>query len=93
MHPSKKISLRLLLVFPFILQIFVVVLTGWLYLCNGQRVVNDVASQLRSEINDRIKQGVVIYLNDPLLINAVVAEAMEEGQIDVKDLPVLEGYF
>ena len=94
MSPSKKISLRLLLVLPFILQIFAAVsLTGWLSLRNGQKAVNDVASQLRSEVSDRIKQRVFRYLDDPHLVNAVVAEAMEEGQIDVTDLPALERYF
>ncbi len=94
MSPSKKISLRLLLILPFILQIFVAVsLTGWLSLRNGQKAVNDVASQLRGEVSDRIKQQVFTYLNDPHLVNAVIAEAMEEGQIDVGDLPALERYF
>ncbi len=94
MNPSKKISLRLLLVLPFIVQIFAVVgLTGWLSLRNGQKAVNNVASQLRNEVSDRIKQRVFTYLNDPHLVNAVIAEAMEEGQIDVQDLQALERYF
>ena len=91
---SKKISLQLLLVVPFILQIFATVgLTGWLSLRNGQEAVNDVASQLRSEVSERIKQRVFSYLNAPHLVNAVIAEAMEEGQIDVNDLTALERYF
>ena len=94
MHLPKKISLRLLLVLPFIVQIFAAVsLTGWLSLRNGQKAVNDVASQLRSEVSDRINQRVFTYLNDPHLVNAVIAEAMEEGQIDVRDLSSLERYF
>ncbi len=94
LNSSKNISLRLLLVLPFILQIFAAVgLTGWLSLRNGQKAVNDVASQLRSEVSDRIKQRVFTYLNDPHLVNAVIGEAMEEGQIDLKDLPALEQYF
>ncbi len=94
MNNSKKISLRLLLILPFILQIFAAVgLTGWLSLRNGHKAVNDVASQLRSEVSDRIKLRVFSYLNDPHTVNAVVAEAMEAGQIDVNDLPALEQYF
>ena len=94
MNVFPRVSLRLLLVFPFVLQIFAAVsLTGWLSLRNGQRAVNDVASQLRDEVSDRIKQEVFTYLNDPHLVNAVIAEAMEEGQIDVRDLPSLEKYF
>ena len=52
-----------------------------------------MASQLRSEVSDRIKQRVFTYLNDPHLVNAVIAEAMEEGQININDLTALERYF
>ncbi len=93
-YPDRKLSLRLLLVVPFVVQIFAAVsLTGWLSLRNGQKAVNDVASQLRNEVSDRIQQRVRTYLDDPHLVNAVVAEAMEEGQIDTKDLDALERYF
>ncbi len=92
--PATRVSLRLLLVLPFIVQIFAAVgLTGWLSLRQGQKAVNDVATQLRQEVSDRISQEVLTYLNDPHLVNAVVAEAMEAGQIDVTDLRELERYF
>lgn len=91
---SHKIPLRLLLVLPFILQIFAVVgLTGWLALRHGQKAVNSVASELREDVSDRISQEVLTYLNDPHLVNGVVAEAIEAGQIDVSDLRELERYF
>lgn len=88
------LPLQLVLVVPFVLQISTAVsLTGWLSLRNGQKAVNNVASQLRSEVSDRIQQRVFTFLDDPHLVNAVVAEAMEAGQIDVTDLPALELYF
>ena len=88
------LNLQWLLVVPFVLQVFAAVsLTGWLSLRNGQKAVNDVASQLRSEVSDRVQQRVFTFLDDPHLVNAVVAEAMEAGQIDVTDLPALELYF
>jgi len=91
---TDGVSLRLLLVVPFVLQIFAAVgLTGWLSLRNGQKAVNDVAGQLRREVSDRIDQQVFTYLDDPHTVNAVVAEAMEAGQIDVTDLLALEHYF
>ncbi|MDY7005020.1 MAG: ATP-binding protein [Cyanobacteriota bacterium] len=90
----NRLPLRVVLIVPFVLQIFGAVgLTGYISLQNGQKAVNDLASQLRSEVSDRIKQKVFTYLNDPHLVNAVIAEAMEEGKIDVKDLPALEQYF
>ncbi len=88
------LPLRAVLIVPFVVQIFGAVgLTGYISLQNGQKAVNELASQLRSEVSARIQQRVFTYLNDPHLVNAVVAEAMEEGQIDIKDLPALERYF
>ncbi|WP_293127473.1 hypothetical protein [Microcoleus sp. bin38.metabat.b11b12b14.051] len=54
---SGKVPLRIVLVVPFVLQIFGTVgLVGWLSFRNGQQAVNDVASQLRSEISSRIQE-------------------------------------
>ena len=56
---SNGLPLRLLLVVPFLIQISAAVgLTGWLSIRNGQRAVNDVASQLRSEVSNRIDSDV-----------------------------------
>lgn len=74
LHP---ISLRLVLVVPFILQIFAAVgLTGWLSLRNGQQAVNHVTSQLRNEVTARIQQHLDTYLATPYLINAMSVEAI-----------------
>ncbi|MEG4234951.1 ATP-binding protein [Microcoleus sp. Pol11C3] len=91
---KKKVSLRLILVFPFVLQIFVAVgLTGWLSLRNGQKAVNNVATQLRSEVSERINQKLNEYLEAPHLVNQINLEAVRLGQIDVQNLPRLERYF
>jgi hypothetical protein len=53
----KKIPLRLVLILPFVLQIFGMVgLTGYLSLRNGQKAVNDLATKLRSEVSSRIEK-------------------------------------
>jgi len=55
--PRRPISLSLILIAPFILQIVVVVgVTNYLSIRNGQKAVNDVATQLQTEISTRVTQ-------------------------------------
>ena len=55
--PKHKLSLRSLLIVPFVLQIFAAVgLTGYISLRNGQQAINDLATRLRSEVSLRIDQ-------------------------------------
>ena len=73
----QKIPLRLVLVVPFVLQIFAAVgLTGWLSLRNGKTAVNNVTSQLRTEVLARINQQLNTYLETPYLVNGISADAI-----------------
>ncbi|HEY9296781.1 MAG TPA: ATP-binding protein [Phormidium sp.] len=91
---KKKVSLRLILVFPFVLQIFAAVgLTGWLSLRNGQKAVNEVASQLRSEITARIHQQLNTYLDTAPRVNQLNANAIRLGYLNPDDLESTERYF
>jgi signal transduction histidine kinase/FixJ family two-component response regulator len=91
---QPKIPLRLILVVPFLLEIFAVVgLTGYLSLRNGQRAVNDVAVQLRHEITERIEQKLNEYLAIPHLINQINVDAVNLGYLDVRSLRNLERHF
>ena len=84
---SGKLSLGSVLVIPFILQIFIAVgLTGYFSLQNGQRAVNDVASQLRLEISKRIRERLIDHSEIPHLINQVNADAVRRGQLKVGNL-------
>ena len=57
-----KVPLRAVLIVPFVLQIFAAVgLTRYVSLQNGQKAVNDLASQLRSEVNSRIDKHLDAY--------------------------------
>ena len=61
---SRWLSLRSILVIPFVLQVSAAVgLIGYLSVRNGQQAVNDLASQLRGEVSDRIHQHLDSYLN------------------------------
>jgi signal transduction histidine kinase len=83
---TGRISLRSVLVIPFVLQIFVAVgLTGYISLRNGQRAVNKVAFQLRQEIANRIGERLADHSNIPHLINQVNADAVRRGDLKTAD--------
>lgn len=91
---SSKIPLRLLLVVPFVLEIFATVgLTGYLSLRNGQQAVNEVASQLRHEISARIQQHLDSYLATPHLVNQLNLDAIQSGLLDDRNLSSLWRHF
>lgn len=91
---SGQVPLRIILVVPFVLQILGAVgLVGWLSLRNGQQAINDVTTQLRSEISARIQQHLHDYLATPLLINQLNADAIRLGQLNVANLKTLERHF
>ncbi|MEG4997692.1 hybrid sensor histidine kinase/response regulator [Microcoleus sp. B4-D4] len=88
---SRKFPLRGVLVIPFVLQIFAAVgLVGWLSLRNGQKAVNEVAAELRSEISDRISERLQAYVATAHLVNQVNANAINSGQVDVENARSLE---
>ncbi|MGL5880860.1 MAG: hybrid sensor histidine kinase/response regulator, partial [Xenococcaceae cyanobacterium] len=77
---SAKVPLRIILVVPFVLQIFAAVgLTGYLSLRNGQKAVNDLASQLSTQVSDRIDQHLDSYLSVPRKLSQLDADAIESG--------------
>jgi signal transduction histidine kinase len=84
---SRDLPLRLILVLPFVLQIFVAVgLTGYLSLRNGQKAINDLAQQLQSEVAIRVDGHLDTYLVLPHQINKLNLDAIERGLIDLRDI-------
>ncbi|MBD2772199.1 PDC sensor domain-containing protein [Iningainema tapete] len=96
-HPLKiikQVPLRLLLVVPFVLQIFAAVgLTGYLSLRNGQKAVNDLADQLINKANQLVSVHLNTYLALPHQINQLNADAIASGQLDLKNPKASEKYF
>jgi PAS domain S-box-containing protein len=91
---SRKLSLRLILIVPFLLQICLAVgLTGWLSLKNGQKAVKDVAKQLSSEVTERIAQNLVTFIDAPHQINQVNAAAIRQGQLNIRNAEQLQRHF
>jgi len=90
----RNISLRNLLIFPFVLQIFIAVaLVGWLSFENGQQAVNDLAKKLQNEVSDRISEQLDRYLEVPIQVNEVNLNLMELGVLNSQDLDNIRRHF
>ncbi len=93
-NQSKKFPLRLILVVPFVLQIFAAVgLTGYLSLRNGQKAVNDLATKLQTEVSARIDQHLDSYLATARHLAQVNGDAIDLGLLNPQDLEKLGHYF
>lgn len=91
---SGKVPLRSLMVLPFVMQIFTAVgLVGYLSFRNGQQSVEDLSTQLRQEIVNRIQDRLDNYLSTPHLINQINADELETGQLNLQDIRSLEHHF
>ncbi|MBW4663661.1 MAG: response regulator [Chroococcus sp. CMT-3BRIN-NPC107] len=90
----NKIPLQTILVVPFVLQIFAAVgLTGYLSLRNGEKAVQDLSLRLRTDVTERVRQHLDVYLAIPHQINQINAGAIEQNLLDVKDLRGMGRYF
>ncbi|MGL5941631.1 MAG: hypothetical protein ACRC2S_14860 [Waterburya sp.] len=80
------IPFYLILVIPFVLQIFAAVsITGYLSFRNGQKAVSNLATQLEKEVSDRVTLHLDNYLNTAVRINQLNADAVNLGLLDLKD--------
>jgi len=87
-------SLRMLLVVPFVLQIFAaVIITGGLAFYNAQEAVNDLAGQLRNEVTTRIQERIQNYLEIPHQINILEATDIHLGELEIDNSPSRERHF
>jgi signal transduction histidine kinase/DNA-binding NarL/FixJ family response regulator len=93
-HLSQNAPLRTVLIVPFVLQTFGAVgVVGYLSFKNGQQAVNDVATQLRGEITNRIDLNLKSYLAIPHQVNQSNAVALDLGQLNLDNLVGLERHF
>ncbi|MGB0561778.1 MAG: ATP-binding protein [Spirulinaceae cyanobacterium] len=87
----RPLSLRLVLIVPFILQIMGAVgLVGYLSFRTGQKATNEVASQLRSEIANRIQENLEDFAETPHIIAQITQGDIDQGKLDITDLAVME---
>lgn len=80
----NRLSLQTVLTIPFVIQaIGVVGVVGYLSFKNGEEAVNNLASQLRSELTARILQQLQTTVEIPYVINQINANSIIQGDIDV----------
>ncbi len=79
----NRLPLRRLIVVPFVLQVSVAVgLTGWLSLRHGQRAVNQVASELRNAVSNRIEYELGEFLAASHFVTQLTYDALDLGHLD-----------
>ena len=89
-----KFRLRTVLVVPFIIPVLLSTgVVGWLSFRTGQRTVNELASQLRGEIAQRVREEVQRYLDRPHLVHHLNAQVFRFNGIDREDPDLLLEYF
>ena len=89
-----KAPLRVVLVAPFaILVIATVGLTGYVSFYNSQRAVNDLVSQLQSEITSRIEQSLHGFLDAGSRVNRNTQVAISLGMLNTQALDPWIPYF
>lgn len=90
----RGIPLRLVLVVPFVLQIFAAVgLTGWVSLRNGQKAVHALATELRTEVSLRVTNYLESQLQFPHSINQLNLHAINAGVLDLQNFEQLGQVF
>ncbi|MEG4803400.1 SpoIIE family protein phosphatase [Microcoleus sp. ARI1-B5] len=86
-HRRGKVGLRGVLVVPFVLQIVAAVgWVGYLSYRNGEKTVNDLASQLQRSVSARVYERVQNYLEAPLLVNQINQDSLPLRVLDFEDL-------
>ncbi|MFB8797193.1 MAG: PAS domain S-box protein [Microcoleus sp.] len=94
MKSSPKMSLRLVLLVPLVVQISVAVgVTGWLSFRNGQKAVNDLATRLSLEVAARTKENFQSFGDVSHLFLQMNTAAIASGNLDPEDFGNLERYF
>ena len=86
--------LRTILIVPFVLQIIgAVAIVGYLSFRNGQKAVNDLASQLRTEVSNRIDQHLDSQLNTARHLAEINGDAVDLGLLDYNNSKQLGQFF
>ncbi len=89
----KGVPLRRILVALFVLQILLAVgLTAYLSIHNGQKAVNEVASELRHEVANRVEQNLQTYLLTPRQVLRSNQNIIDMGLLKVENLATWESY-
>ncbi|BAY13720.1 hybrid sensor histidine kinase/response regulator [Calothrix sp. NIES-2098] len=89
----NMMPLKSAVIVPIVVQFCGLVgLVSYLVLQNGQKAVTEIATQLASEICDRIEQHLDKYLTTPQQINQVNWDVMQLGLLNLSDLETTKHY-
>ncbi|BAZ49302.1 multi-sensor signal transduction histidine kinase [Nostoc sp. NIES-4103] len=89
----KSVPLSRVLVMPFLLQISLAVgLTSYLSFRNGQTAVNEVASELRQGIANRVGEDLQTFLSTPHQVLNGNKNALQFGLLNMQDITAWEPY-
>lgn len=82
----QKVPLSLVLIVPFVLQIFSAVgLVGYLSFKNSQKAVKSLALNLSNEIGGRVDQHLDSYLTLPHQLASTTVDTLETGILKLRD--------
>ncbi|BAY60015.1 integral membrane sensor signal transduction histidine kinase [Calothrix brevissima NIES-22] len=91
---TNQVTLRLILVVPFVLQIFAAVgLVGYLSFKNGQKAVNELANQLIDKAGQQVDERLDTYLALPIQLNNINIDAIANQEINLNDAISSGRYF
>ena len=80
----RQLPLKIVLTIPFLIQVIGVVgLTSYLSFKNGQVATQDLSSQLRNELADRIGHQIQSTLDELMLINQMNVNVLENQDIQL----------
>jgi adenylate cyclase len=89
----RKIPLQIMLIVPFVVQtVGAVAVVGYLSYRNGQKAVNDVATQLRNDISDRIKENLTYLVAIPFQSFENYDAALSQNRIALNNGRDVEKY-
>jgi signal transduction histidine kinase/DNA-binding NarL/FixJ family response regulator len=90
----RSLPLQWVLVVPFILQIFGAVgLVGYLSFKNGEKAVQDLASQLMNRTSSQVNQHLDSSLAIPHQVSQINADALRLGVFNGRDRKAIGRYF
>jgi hypothetical protein len=90
----KQLPLQLVLIGPFVAQIFAAVsIVGYLSFKNGQDSVNQVASQVRNGVSERVEQKLDNYLITAKKVSQSTADLVNKDVVKAGDLEQITKLF
>ena len=88
---QRSMSIRNAIISLFVVQLLLVVTAiGWLSWHSGKKAVNEVATEFRSEIGDRVRDHLRVYVETPRKVNALLLHEMERDHVKTGDFKAME---